>query len=329
MPQLFLDFLYHDNRHIEDYVKVFDENNQFISIKENNSSQTSHNYLITHHECTVIAFSLHEKFFEICGNIEAPLYHINDLNNRIREIQFSHYFLVGPFNRFDGFQYLNCNEYNIGIIVTNDYHLNGKLEIILGYYHNISDNFNVIEKWSPLDNPSIFRCINNQIDPQVDNFNTRERYDLINNIVQSAFEKFSKSIEYLKKFIISANTFPINHEKIVPVYLDIKNRNRSKTSLMTNDDRIKQIKNDVTGSNSLIMRLNRENYCYTDFLLFISIDRFRFNTMYTHFNSAELTTSRAYKDLIKKVHSFRIPGFKERFEQEQEDAYENIQEMVG
>ena len=329
MPQLFLDFLYHDNRPINDYVKVFDENNQFISIKENNGSQSSHNYLITHHECAGIAFSLHEKFFEICRNIEAPVYDINDLNNRIKKIQFSQYFPVGPFNRFNGFQDLNCNEYNIGIIVTNDYHLNGKLEIILGYYHNISDNFNVIEKWSPSDKPSIFNIINNQIDPRVDNFNSRERDDLIKNIVQSAFDMFSKSIEYLKKFIISANTFPIDHEKMVPVYLDIKNRNRSKTSLMTNDDRIKQISNDVTSSNSLIELLNRENYCYTDFLLLVSIDRFKLNTIYSHFNSAELTASRAYKDLIKKVDSFKRPGFKERFEQEQEVAYLNIREMVG
>jgi hypothetical protein len=187
----------------------------------------------------------------------------------------------------------------------------------------------VIEKWSPSDKPSIFDRINNQIDPRVDNFNTRVRYDLINNIVQSAFDLFSKSIEDLKKFIISANTFPIDHEKMVPVYLDIKNRNRSKTSLMTNDDRIKQISNDVIASNSLIERLNRENYCYTDFLLLVSIDRFKLNTIYSHFNSAELTASRAYKDLIKKVDSFNRPQFKERFEQEQEVAYLNIREMVG
>jgi hypothetical protein len=242
---------------------------------------------------------------------------------------FYQYFPVAPFNRFDGFQDLNCNDFNIGIIVTNDYHLNGKLEIILGYYHNISDNFNVIEKWSPSDKPSIFDKINNQIDPRVNNFNTRERHNLIQNIVQSAFDMFSKSIEVLKKFIISANTFPIDHEKIVPVYLDIKNRNRSKTSLMTNDDRIKKISNDVSTSNSLIQSLNKENYCYTDFLILISIDRFKINTIYTHFNSTELTSSRAYKDLINKVDSFKRPQFKERFEQEQEVAYLNIREIVG
>jgi hypothetical protein len=329
MPQLFLDYLYHNNRPINEYVKVFDENNQFISVKENNGSQTSHTYLVTHKECSQIAFELHEKFSEICRNIEAPVYNLNDLNDRIEKIQFSQYFAVGPFNRFNGFQDLNCDEYNIGIIVTNDYHLKGKLEILLGYIHNISDSFNVIEKWSPSDKPSIFDKINNQIDPRVDNFNPRERHDLLKNIVQSAFDMFSECIKDLKNFIISANTFQIDHEKIVPVYLDIKNRNRSKTSLMTNDDRVKKISNDVSASNSLIERLNREDYCYTDFLLLISMDRFKLDTIYTHFNSAELTSSRAYKDLIKKVDSFNRPQFKERFEHEQEVAYLNIREIVG
>lgn len=329
MPQLFLDFLYHNNRPINDYVKVFDENNQFISIKENNRSQASHNYLISHHECARIAFSLHEKFFEICRNIEPPVYDIDDLNERIEKIQFSQFFPVGPFNRFEGFQDLNCNDYNIGIIVTNDYHLNGKLEILLGYNHNISNNFNVIEKWTASDKPSIFDVVNNRIDPGVNNFNTRERHDLINKIVQSAFDIFSESIEYLKKFIISANTFPIDNHKIAPVYLDLKNRNRSKTSLLTNSARKITISNDLKTSNSLIDRLNKEDYCYTDFLLLISVDRYKLDSIYTHSNTAELTASKAYKDLIKKVDSFRRPQFKDEYEQEQEVAYLSIRDIVG
>lgn len=327
MPQLFLDYLYHNNSPINEYVKVFDENNQFICIKENNGSETSHTYLVTHRESDRIAFKLHEKFSEICWNVEPPLHDFVDFDERKDRRQFYRYLKVSPFNRFNGFENLNCNEYNIGIIVTNEYHLGGKLEIVLGYYHNISDSFNVIEKWSPSDNPSIFDEINNQIDPVVENFNTRERHELISNIVQCAFERFRKSIDGLKQFIISANSFPINNENIVPVFLDIKNRNRSKTSLMTNEDRIKQISNDVTSSNSLIERLHKENYCYTDFLLLICIDRFRFNT-YNHFNSSELTASRAYRDLKKKVNSFTRPQFKESYEQEQVVAYLNIRDMV-
>jgi hypothetical protein len=36
MAKLYLDYLYHNHQPISEYVKVFDENNQFISIKENN-----------------------------------------------------------------------------------------------------------------------------------------------------------------------------------------------------------------------------------------------------------------------------------------------------
>jgi hypothetical protein len=329
MPQLFLDFLYHNNRPINDYVKVFDENDQFISIKENNGSQASHTYLITHHECSGIGFSLHEKFFEICRNIEAPIYDINDLNERIQEIEFSNFFSVGPLNQFDGFQDLNCSDYSIGIIVTNDYHLNGKLEIHLGYKHRISTNFNVIEKWATSDKPSIFSAVNNQIDPGVNNFNNRERNDLIKSIVQSAFDMFSESIKDLKNFIIAANEFPIDKHKIAPVYLDIKNRNRSKTSLLTNFARQKTISNDLKTSKLLIDSLNKEDYSYTDFLLLISIDRYKLNYIYSHFNTAELTASTAYKDLVKKVNSFMKPGFKNDYEQEQEVAYLNIRGIVG
>ena len=329
MPQLFLDFLYHNNRPINDYVKVFDENNRFISIKENNHSQASHTYLITHHECADIAFSLHEKFFEISRNIEPPVYDINDLNNRIEQIEFLNFFPVGPLDRFNGFQDLHCDDYRLGIIVTNDYHLNGKLEIHFGYQHRISTNFNVIEKWTASDKPSIFQNVTNQIDPGVNNFNSRERHDLINEIVKSAFEKFSESIEDLKKFIIAANEFPIEKHKIAPVYLDIKNRNRSKTSLMTNSTRQKTISNDLKTSTLLIDSLNKEDYCYTDFLLLISIDRYKLNYNYSHFNPAELTASTAYKDLKKKVASFGKPGFKNDYEQEQEVAYLNIRGIVG
>ena len=328
MPQLFLDYLYHNNRPIDEYVKVFDENNQFISIKENNNSQSSHTYLVTHQECCHIAFTLHEKFFEICRNIEPPVYDHIDLNRRAEEIHFSQYFNVGPFDRFDGFQNLNCNEYNIGIIVTNNYHLQGKVEIILGYKHNISDYFNVIEKWSPTDNASIFSGINHTINPEVDNFNNRNRHELIEKIVQSALFKFQGAIEELKKFIITGNTFPIDIDRIVPVYLDLKNRNRSRTSLSTNAARKKTISNDIKSSNSLIKRLNKANYCYTDFLLFISIDRYKLDYLHTNFDSSELTASQAYKDLTKKVQAFRNPPFKELYEQEQELAYTNIREIV-
>ncbi len=284
---------------------------------------------MTHHESSFIAFTLHEKFFEICRNIEPPIYDINDLNSRIEREQFSQLLSVGPFNRFYGFEDLNCNDYFIGIIVTNNYHLMGKMEIHLGYFHRISDNFNVIEKWSSTDNPSIFNHLNNHIDPKAENFNNRT--SLINNIVESTFDKFKESIEELKKFIIAANTVPIEYDKIVPVYLDLKNRNRSKTSLITNSGRIKTISNDVKSAEKLLKSLDKENYFYTDFLILISIDRYKLDHFYTNFNASELTASKAYKDLTKKVHAFadRDPNFKDLYEEEQEVSYTNIYNIVN
>jgi hypothetical protein len=199
----------------------------------------------------------------------------------------------------------------------------------LGYKHRISTNFNVIEKWATSDKTSIFAAVNNQIDPGVNNFNTRERHDLIMDIVQSAFDMFKESIKDLKNFIIAANAFNIEKHKIAPVYLDIKNRNRSKTSLLTNSARQKTISNDLKTSTFLIDSLNKVSYCYTDYLLLISIDRYELHYIHSHFNPAELTASTAYKDLKKKVYSFGKPGFKDDYEQEQEVAYLNIQDIVG
>lgn len=329
MPTLYLDYLNHNNVPVHQYVKVIDDQNQFVSIKENNDSQKSHTYLVTHQECDHILYDLHRKFNEKCDNLIAPNRHDHELYRALESRQFLRFLPVGSLGDFQDFQDLNCNDFTIGLIITNDYHLNGNLEIHLGYNHSISDNFNVIEKWSPSDKPSIFKKVEHQINPVVDNFNRIERSDLIKEIVDSAYNTFVESISQLNHFVSIANDYAINRNQITPIYLDLKNRNRSRTSLKTNKDRIKIISNDVKESKILIGRYHKEAYCYTDLLLWISIDRHRLYRNYDHFNDAELTSSQAYKDLVKKVASFSETGLKDEYEHEQTTAYMSIIDLLG
>lgn len=328
MATLYLDYLYHGNKPISQYVKVIDDQNQFISIKENNNSQKSHTYLVTHEECDIIVKYLHRKFIEICDNLIMSDFNHDELNRAVDNRQFLRFMPVGSFCDFDGFHDLDCKEYTIGLIITNDYHLNGNLEIHLGYNHRISNNFNVIEKWSPSDKPLIFKKVEHQINPEVDNFKLQQRDELIHDIVEASFDSFSKSIVKLRSFILTANTFPLNRKHITPIYLDLKNRNRSRTSLQTNPERQKRISKDIATSDLLLERLHKTDYSYTDFLLWISIERHELHERYSHFNDAELTASQAYKDLVSKVELLSKPGLKEEYEQEQVNALKNIWDVV-
>lgn len=328
MPTLYLDYLHHNNIPVHQYVKVIDDQNQFIGIKENNGSQKSQTYIVTHEECDKILHDLHLKFNERCNNLIAPDLNGHELYPALDSRQFLRFLPVGSLGDFQDFQDLNCNDFTIGLIITNDYHLNGNVEIHLGYSHSISHNFNVIEKWSPSEKPSIFKKVEHEINPAVDNFDRIVRRPLITEIVDSAYDTFKKSISQLNGFIVSANTHSINRNQITPIYLDLKNRNRSRTTLKTNKDRLNRISNDVNESRILGDMYHKAEYCYTDLLLWISIDRHRLYRNYEHFNDAELTSSQAYKDLVKKVESFSRRGFKEEYEHEQTTAYMSIIDLI-
>jgi len=327
MPTLYLDYLYHNNTPIHQYVKVFDDRNEFISIKENNGSQKSQTFLVTHEECDRIMYDLHSRFSEKCTRLIPPNYNHQEFNRAIDSRQFLSFLPLGSLGDFLDFEELNCKDYTIGLIITNDYHLNGHLEIHLGYNHRVSDNFNVIEKWTPLDKPSIFKRVENQIDPNVDNFHPQQRNQLTIDIVESAFEAFCKSIAQLKAFVTIANSYTVDINQITPIYLDLKNRNRSRSSLLTNKDRAERILKDIRISNSLIERMPKNHYCYTDFLLWISIERHELYRTYDSFNDVELTSSQAYKDLVKKVNSFSRPDLKDAYEREQTDSYRSIVDL--
>lgn len=327
MPTLYLDHLYHNNDPIHQYIKVFNDQNEFISLKENNGSQKSQTFLVTHQECDRIIYDLHSRFSEKCTRLIPPNYNHQEFNRAVDSRQFLRFLPVGSLGDFLDFQELNCIDYTIGLIITNDYHLNGYLEIHLGYSHRVLDNFNVIEKWTPSDKPSIFKKVENQIVPNVDNFNTHHRDKLIREIVDSAYETFCKSIAQLRSFVFIANSNTVDINQITSIYLDLKNRNRSRSSLLTNKDRADRILKDIRISDSIIARLPNAHYCYTDFLLWISIERHELSRSYDNFNDAELTSSQAYKDLVKKVNSFSHQGLKEAYEREQTDLYRSIVDL--
>ena len=108
----------------------------------------------------------------------------------------------------------------------------------------------------------------------------------------------------LKEFLIAARDFTINGETLQAVYLDLKDRNRSLTSLRLSDENREKIKNDLNSVRNFIRGRNQEDFSYVDFIRIIakSPPQFLYNPQYEF----EITTNRAYNSLLKKQKIFSV-----------------------
>lgn len=331
MPQIFLDNIQYNGAPLQEYVAIVRSPNQrFLALRLSDDSDENsiqhHKYIITHRESIEIVTRIKEKFTEI-----AHIQFQNDLDNYFNfdpsQLEFVKYTSLAPLQELRDFQGLNIQEYKLGIVVSNNYHLNGQLEIALVYTHPLLDKtFTIFDKWSAADNKNLFRDVTNRIDPIHDNFN--HRAVLIELIAESVYTQFIAGLRKLHKFILIASELPIEEQTIIPVLLDLKNMNRSRTSIIANKGRGEKIKTEISTYMHRIHEMSRQHnqFTYLDFLLLISFKQYSRNNFKKL--QEDLTASKIYKDLLTTVESFRNEMERAEYEQEQLQMFNTIANLI-
>ena len=256
---------------------------------------------------------------------------LSDLDNYFNfdpsQLEFVKYTSLAPLDEIRDFRGLNIQEYKLGVVVSNNYHLNGQLEIALVYTHPLLDKtFTVFDKLSAADNKKNFSDVTNRIDPMHDNFHHRDI--LIELIAESVYAQFLAALGNLHQFILIASELPIEQQTIIPVLLDLKNMNRSRTSIKANKVRGEKIKTEISSFKYRIDEMSRQHnpFTYMDFLLLISFKQYSSNNFKKL--QEDLTASKIYKDLLTTVQSFRNEMQKTEYEQEQIHTFNNIRDLI-
>jgi hypothetical protein len=290
------DYIRHQNTRIEEFVAVLIDG-QYKAVKKIEGGFTSIKYMLTHVEGYQIGLQLFEQFNNLRN------WRIDQANEPHRAAfhnpGYFHEFDLGLMNEFNGFDNLFGNEVRLTLIVDNIYELDGQLEISLALTFN-QEHSVIFDKWSPWKSKKFFEEITHTVDPRFDNF--YNRINLINELTQDIFEDFEKSIERLKLFIGIAGNMPVNRREMHAIYLDLKNRNRSISSLTIGNENYKRIEEDLNSVSSFIRRSHRLNFNYVDFLQLIAKKYTRF--MFEDYSDFEISENRSYKALLKLQDAF-------------------------
>ena len=94
----------------------------------------------------------------------------------------------------------------------------------------------------------------------------------------------------------------IDRRQMHAIYLDLKNRNRSITSLTVGNQNMERIKGDLDFVSLLIRRKHRQEFTYVDFLALISKQYTRF--IFENHSDFEISENRSYKALLKLQDAF-------------------------
>jgi len=305
-----LDFVYYQNNQIEDLVAVINNGN-YNSIKWLEKGSHSCKYMVTHAE----SFQIFQSLIDVInqGNgLDLQFHQVDE--NGFDEIRWIQKFDLTRLVRFHGFRGLIGDDVHLSIIVDNNYHLNGQLEISLALTFE-GVKMVVFDKWTPKNSKHCFSDVNINVGPGNNNF--LDRVQLINRIAFSIFEDFEKSINELKNFLIDARRLHINRDVLKAVYLDLKDRNRSITNLKLSVENRKKIKDDLSDVERNL-RMFGEDLSYVDFIRVIGIQQPEF--VYNKITEFELSTSRAYKSLIKMQQLFCIDN-QQRIDYEAEQVH--------
>lgn len=126
---------------------------------------------------------------------------------------------------------------------------------------------------------------------------------------------------------VNARNLDVNGDTLKAVYLDLKDRNRSLTSLQISADGREKISNDLKRVISYIGRRNHDLFSYVDFIRIIAIShpQFYFHPQFDF----EITTSRAYNSLLKKQKVFSDRDqVKRNYETEQVHTLHQIERIL-
>jgi hypothetical protein len=290
------DYIQHQNTRIEEFVAVL-LGEQYKAVKKIEGGSTSIKYMLTHEEGYQIGLQLFEQFNNLRNR------HNDQANITFRDAFHNPAFFceinLGGLNEFHGFDNLFGNEVSLTLIIDNIYELDGQLEISLALTFD-QEHSVIFDKWSPWKSKKFFEEITHTVDPRFNNF--YNRIILINELTQDIFKDFEKSLERLKFFIDIARNIPVNRRKMHAIYLDLKNRNRSISSLTIGNENFKRIKDDLDSVSSFIIRSHRLDFNYVDFLQLIAKKYTRF--MFEDYSDFEISENRSYKALLKLQEAF-------------------------
>lgn len=310
MPLVTLDHIHYRNERIKELVAILIDD-EYKTVKWFDQGSKSIQFMVTHEESARIGERLLNQFNNICNHpVQPPL----NPNNAFQQIRFIQKVDMPPLNQFQDFTGLIGDDVRLSLIIDNHYHLEGQLEIALALSMN-DGKIVIFDKWNTWKSNKCFDQINVQVNPRINNFD--ERNHLVMNLSNEAFSDFLHSMGELREFLIAARNFTIDDEILKAVYLDLKDRNRSLTSLELSIENREKIRKDLNNVHSLLRRRNPENFSYVDFIRVIAKSPPQFN--YSPQHEFEITTSRAYNALLKKQRIFTNWDNK-RFEYEQEQV---------
>lgn len=313
------DYIQHQNTRIQEFVAVLLER-QYIAVKKIEGGSTSIKYMLTHEEGHQIGIELLE-LFNNSRNVRIVVPNL-PLWEAFHNPRFIHEFNLGSLNEFIGFENLIENSVRLTLIVDNLYSLDGQLEISLALSFN-EEHKVIFDKWSPWKSKKLFQEITHTISPRIDNFDNR--IILLNELTHDIFEDFEKSIERLKTFLNIARNIPVNKRKMHAIYLDLKNRNRSITSLTIGNQNMERIKGDLDSVGYFIRRSHRPDFNYVDFLPLIAKKYTRF--IFENHSDFEISENRSYKALLKLQEAFSRDN--NRFYNYEEDQVQLLDSIVN
>jgi hypothetical protein len=236
---------------------------------------------------------------------------------------------IGPLNRFNGFNDMPGEDIIIGIACANDYDYNGQLEIVLWYRYSSSHRyeFTVFDKWSALANKGNLNAIHLKTGQ---NFFDRPPKSFLQDLAKQVFDKFMSSLDEMKDLIKKAAELPITSNAIVPVFLNLRNHNRSVTALQTNKARANKVKNDIFEADYRLGNKQFSERTYTIFLYLISVLKAKSKSSFGNYDKfkVRLSSSQEYQDLLRTVNELDSPEKKQEFERDQIVLFENITKVL-
>jgi hypothetical protein len=310
MPQITLDYIHYNRQEIPDLVALLMDG-EFTTLKWLDNGNKSTQFIVTHEESVIIVQNLLNRINE-GYQIPIQVFHVLDDEYQVKRVIKKHD--LSRLNQLSGFDGLIENDVQLSMILDNHYHLDGQLEISLALSFQ-NDEIVIFDKWSPWKSKGHF--YNNgtiRIGNNFNNFANRNR--LLEGLADEIYNDFENSLADLKGFLLGASNLEVNGDTLKAVYLDLKDRNRSVTSLELSNENKTKISNDLKRVSNYIGRHNDHMFNYVDFIRIIAISHPQF---YYHPQfDFEITTSRAYNSLLKKQKVFSVRDqVKRNYEQEQ------------
>jgi hypothetical protein len=327
MPEPVLDYLEYQGARVYDFFAIVNpENHKVLGVKYKNSQSL----ILSHSEAERILNQLSQRFNEENNQLN-PLIHPIEITD-INDSEFTFSMVLGSLDSFEIFRNFPVENITIGLACTNDYSYEGQLEVSLWYSHSqINNNMMVFDKWTVSSNKNLFGYSGISINPYCNNFENRN--DLIKTIVEDIYEGFNESLLRLEKFVNKAHEMRIQYDLLIPVFLNIRDKNRSVTALKNSQQREESLRKEIKKVEEKIesFRKPRDSWTYLNFLEILSAFKFENNYRFADFNDfqSKFSSSQDYKDLLNTVEKLNLDDPRNEFEAEQLRLYDQIINILG